>query len=34
MSATYLIDEESVIVRTFNKVKAADNPAQMLGELS
>ncbi len=31
---TYLIDEEGVIVRAFDKVKAADNPAQMLGELA
>ena len=30
---TYLIDESGVIVRAFDKVKAADNPAQMLGEL-
>ena len=30
---TYLIDEEGIIVRAFTKVKAADNPAQMLGEL-
>ena len=30
---TYLIDENGVIVRAFEKVKAADNPAQMLGEL-
>ena len=30
---TYLIDEGGVIVRAFDKVKAADNPAQMLGEL-
>ena len=30
---TYLIDENGVIVRAFDKVKAADNPAQMLGEL-
>ena len=30
---TYLIDEEGVIVKAFTKVKAADNPAQMLGEL-
>ena len=30
---TYLIDEEGVIVKAFGKVKAADNPAQMLGEL-
>lgn len=33
MSTTYLIDEEGVIVRAFSKVKAADNLAQMLGEL-
>lgn len=30
---TYLIDEEGMIVKAFGKVKAADNPAQMLGEL-
>ncbi len=30
---TYLIDEEGVIVKAFDKVKAAENPAQMLGEL-
>ena len=30
---TYLIDEDGVIVRAFDKVKAADNPRQMLGEL-
>lgn len=30
---TYLIDEEGVIIKAFAKVKAADNPAQMLGEL-
>ena len=30
---TYLIDEEGVIRKAFGKVKAADNPAQMLGEL-
>ena len=30
---TYLIDENGIIVRAFDKVKAADNPAQMLGEL-
>ena len=30
---TYLIDDNGVIVRAFDKVKAADNPAQMLGEL-
>ncbi len=31
---TYLIDEEGIIVKAFDKVKAADNPAQMLEELS
>ena len=30
---TYLIDEAGVIVKAFGKVKAADNPAQMLAEL-
>ena len=30
---TYLIDEEGIIVKAFGKVKAADNPAQMLEEL-
>ena len=30
---TYLIDENGVIVRAFDKVKAAENPARMLGEL-
>ena len=30
---TYLIDEEGVIQKAFGKVKAADNPAQMLSEL-
>lgn len=30
---TYLIDEEGMIVKAFGKVKAAENPAQMLGEL-
>ena len=30
---TYLIDEEGVIQKAFGKVKAADNPAQMLQEL-
>ena len=30
---TYLIDENGVIVRAFDKVKAAENPAQMLAEL-
>ena len=31
---TYLIDEEGKIATAFDKVKAADNPEQMLGELS
>ena len=31
---TYLIDEEGVIVRAMDKVKAADNPEQMLGALN
>lgn len=31
---TYLIDENGIIVKAFGKVKAADNPAQMLGALS
>ena len=30
---TYLIDEEGVIVKAFGNVKAAENPAKMLGEL-
>ena len=30
---TYLIDENGVIVRAMDKVRAADNPAQMLGML-
>lgn len=30
---TYLIDEEGIIVKAFDKVKAAENPAQMLEEL-
>ena len=30
---TYLIDENGVIVKAFGKVKAADNPAQMLDAL-
>ena len=30
---TYLIDEDGIIIKAFGKVKAADNPAQMLGEL-
>lgn len=31
--STYLIDEEGIIIRAFGKVKAADNPGQMLAEL-
>ena len=31
---TYLIDEKGVIVKAFDKVKAAENPAQMLEELA
>ena len=30
---TYLIDEEGIIVKAYEKVKAAENPSQMLGEL-
>ena len=30
---TYLIDEEGMIVKAFGKVKAAENPGQMLLEL-
>ena len=30
---TYLIDESGVIVKAFTKVKAAENPQQMLNEL-
>jgi len=30
---TYLIDESGMIVRAFTKVKAAENPGQMLDEL-
>lgn len=30
---TYLIDEEGMIVKAFGKVKAADNPIQMLNEI-
>ena len=33
LRTTYLIDEKGIIVRGFDKVKAADNPAQMLGLL-
>ena len=31
---TYLIDEKGIIVKAFGKVKAADNPTQMLEELA
>ena len=31
---TYLIDEEGTITRAFGKVKAKDNPTQMLAELA
>ena len=31
---TYLIDENGMIVKVFKKVKAADNPQQMLNELN
>ena len=31
---TYLIDENGIIEKAYDKVKAADNPAQMLGELA
>ena len=30
---TYLIDEKGIIIKAFGKVKAADNPGHMLGEL-
>lgn len=30
---TYLIDENGVIIKAFDKVKAAENPAQMLAAL-
>lgn len=30
---TYLIDEEGIIIKAFDKVKAADNPGDMLGLL-
>ncbi|MBO4669280.1 MAG: peroxiredoxin [Lachnospiraceae bacterium] len=30
---TYLIDEEGIIIRAFDKVKAADNPQDMLDSL-
>ena len=31
---TYLIDENGIIVRAYDKVKATDNPGQMLEELA
>ena len=31
---TYLIDEEGIIIKASDKVKAADNPQQMLEELA
>ena len=31
--STYLIDEKGIIVKAFGKVKAAENPQQMLDEL-
>lgn len=34
MRTTYLIDENGMIAKAFDKVKAAENPAQMLEELS
>jgi peroxiredoxin Q/BCP len=30
---TYLIDEDGIIVKAFGKVKAEENPAQMLAQL-
>ena len=30
---THLINEEGVIMKAYGKVNAANNPAQMLGEL-
>ena len=31
---TYLIDEDGVIIKAMDKVKAADNPQEILDELS
>ena len=31
--STYLIDEEGTIIKAFTKVKASENPTQMLNEL-
>ena len=33
LRTTYLIDEDGIITRAFSKVKASDNPAQMLEQL-
>lgn len=33
LRTTYLIDENGIIIKGFDKVKAADNPAQMLSVL-
>ncbi len=30
---TYLIDENGIIARAYDKVKAAENPGQMLADL-
>ena len=32
--STYLIDEQGVIIKAYGKVKAKENPAQMLDELA
>ncbi len=34
LRTTYLIDENGIIIKAFDKVKAANNPAQMLETLS
>ena len=34
VSTTYLIDENGIISKAFGKVKAAQNPEQMLEELN
>lgn len=31
---TYLIDENGIIIKVFGNIKVAENPEQMLGELS
>ena len=33
LRTTYLIDENGIIIKGFDKVKVADNPAQMLSVL-